>query len=87
MGNHKLALIDHLRGLEDINVKLDFEKNKAKKSHLLADQKRHIKAINTLIPFLNGIGKLSDKEAFSLMSLDLMNMKDLHLKFRMRRGE
>lgn len=82
MGNHKLALIDHLRGLENINVTLDFEKDKTKKYRLVTEQKHHIKAINTLIPFLNSIGKLSDNEVKSLLSLDLIKMKDLRIKFR-----
>jgi len=82
MKGHKVALIDHLRGLERVNTELDLEKDQNKKYLLLSTQKHHIKQIKTLIPYLNSIGKLTDKEAMKLMSLDLVKVKNLNIGFK-----
>lgn len=87
MKSHKIALVDHLYGLEKVNVELELEQDKNKRLHLLASQKHHIKNIKTLIPYLNSIGKLSDKEAMRLMSLDLVKVKKLNIGFKIGRGD
>ena len=80
--HHKIALIDHLTALSTINMQIDMEHNQKNKSKLKISQTGHIKAIKSLVPFLNSIGKLSDKEMIGILRLDLVNIKDLRLKFR-----
>jgi hypothetical protein len=80
--HHKIALIDHLTELSSINKQIDFEPDAKKKNKLKISQAGHIKAIKNLTPFLNSIGKISDREMIGILSLDLINIKDLKLKFR-----
>lgn len=82
MKSHKIALIDHLHQLEKINVELELEQDTYKRTHLLTSQKHHVKSVKTLIPYLNSIGKLSDKETLKLMSLDLVKVKRLNIGFK-----
>jgi hypothetical protein len=83
----KLCLIDHLTALSNINSALEIEKNFQKKSKLKQSQYTHINSIKSLINSLNSVGKLSDKETFGLLKLDLMNMKDVKFKYRISVGD
>jgi hypothetical protein len=80
--HHKIALIDHLTALSSINTELTLETNVKKRSKLQISQKSHIRAINSLVPFLKSVGKLSDNEVVGLLKLDLVNLKNLRLNFR-----
>lgn len=82
MCKHKVALIDSLKELESINVKIVNEHDPAKKARLKYVQGTNIKQVKSLISHLNSIGKLNDKETKSLLSLDLYNVKDLKMKYR-----
>jgi hypothetical protein len=82
LGKHKIALVDHLYLISNLNAQIGVEKNQRLKKSMINSKNSEIKVVKTLIPHLNSVGKLSDKETKSLLSLDLMNMKNFRLKFR-----
>lgn len=81
----KMDLISHLRELESINTQLVLETDNKKRANLLSKQKSNAKSIKKITEYLNSIGKISDKEARSLMALDLFNMKKLNIGFKIGR--
>ena len=87
VSKHKIALIDHIKGLQAVNIQLEKSQKHSDKIQLYRLQKTHITKINSLIPYLNSIGKLSNKEAKSLLSLDLTSVKKLKIKYRIGDGE
>lgn len=85
LASAKIGLIDHLREIESINVKIDLNKNTHKSTKDLQYEKEsHIKSVKKITSFLNSIGKMSDSEAIKLMKLDF-NSKDFNLKFKIGR--
>ena len=79
MHKNKVALIEALQDLETVNIQIE---KYGGNNTLLKLQKFQVGRVNTLINHLNSIGKLSDRESLSLMSLDLMSPKRFKLKFR-----
>ena len=85
MGFNKITLIDHIRAIEDINRLIEMERGTSEKKSLLNVKKYKIRKTKELINHLNSVGKLSDKETISLLSLDFLNAKKFNLKYRIGR--
>lgn len=83
----KIALIDHIEGLKEVNIRLSQPKRNSEEINLKKLQKTHIKKINSLIPYLESVGKLNPKEKASLLNLDLFSLKRLKLKYRIGNSE
>ena len=73
----KVGLVNNLWSITEINNEIERTKNPKVKSSLKTERDRQIKSTKNLMNYLRGIGKMSDKEFVSLVSLDLTNVKDL----------
>lgn len=83
LSKHKICLIDHLKGLEEINIQLFNETDQKKRNKLKASQRSHINEIEEMIPNLKSMGRLSDIEFKNLSNLDL-HSSNFKLKFKIR---
>lgn len=83
LSKHKICLIDHLKGLEEVNIRLFNETDTKERHKLKMSQKNHIREIQEIIPHLKSMGRLSDIEFKNLSKLDLCS-KDFKLKFKIR---
>jgi len=79
---HKVALIDSLRWIENINTEI----GKTKSKSLIKVREKQVNKTKNLIKYLNSVGKVSDKEMLSLLSLDFTKKK-FNLKFSIPGGK
>lgn len=77
IGKTKVGLVASLYEISNLNVEIERTKSPKIKSSLKTERDRQIKSTKSLMGYLKGVGKMSDKEFMSLVSLDLTSVKDL----------